>query len=98
MDAEGFDKWLGTTHLQPDTQGNAISYCREIEPLIGDLDEVVRDPDRMATALRWLKNHPEEYVIKGRLMLEGAAQRRWALRKYKKFVHSSRSMSAKAGS
>jgi hypothetical protein len=98
MDAEGFREWLGRTALEPDSQGNAISYCREIEPLIGDLDKVVCDSGRMADALDWLKDHPNQYVLNGKLMWAGANSRRWALRKYEAFFHSPKAMSARAGS
>ncbi len=98
MDTEGFSEWLGRTDLGPHAQRNAIAYCREIEPLIGDLDKVVCDSNRMEDALDWLKDHADEYVLKGRLKQAGAVSRRWALRKYKAFFHSPKAMSAKAGS
>lgn len=98
MDAEGFKDWLGGTHLKPNTQGKAISHCREIEPLLGDLDKVVRDPDKMDDALDWLMDHANEYVLKGKRKQKGAKTRQWALRKYKAFFRSQKSMSAKAGS
>jgi hypothetical protein len=98
MDTEGFEKWLGTTHLVPHSQRNASAYCREIEPLVGDLDEVVCDPDHMENALDWLMDHADEYVLKGKQKLVGAKSRRWALRKYRDFFHSPKAMFATAGS
>jgi hypothetical protein len=102
MDAEGFREWLGRTHLAPNTKHNALSLCREIEPLLeplfGNLEEVVCDKTKMDDALSWLQDHAEEYVLKGKQKQAGADSRRWALRKYKAFFRSQKSMSAKAGS
>jgi hypothetical protein len=59
---------------------------------------VVCDPKRMDDALDWLTDHADEYVLEGRLKQKGAANRRWALRKYRDFFHSPKAMSVKAGS
>jgi hypothetical protein len=98
MDIEGFKEWLDGTDLALHSKQNAISHCLEIEPLLGgDLDKVVCDSDRMEDALDWLKDHTDEYVLKGRLKEAGAAARQWALRKYAAFFHTPEAMSAKAG-
>jgi hypothetical protein len=100
MDDEGFQKWLDGTPLKRNSQEKAISLCREIEPLIepiiGNLEEVVCDKTKMEDALDWLMDHADEYVLKGRLKREGVASKRWALRKYARFVHFSKANSAKA--
>jgi hypothetical protein len=89
MNDDGFKKWLAGEDLKPKTRLDAMSLCREMEPLLrhefGDLDELVR-LERVKDAEAWLFSNAEMYVVRGQMMREGAKKRIWALRKYAKYV------------